>query len=164
MLDHIKSGADFTTTYLTTFRPRLPGDSSTRRTLYQFFRTKKHVLDAISRKKLHPFAWGGWGRKFKSCHSDQKSIENNRFSMLFSCLLRSFWGRATQFVTQFRGKERAEAAHQSFSPRPCVTHFKALGLSFGTGSGGCHTELYNMLHRAAARRGLCIGLGSRASL
>ena len=71
MLDHIKLGADFSTTYLTTFRTGLPGDSSTRRTLYQFFRTKKHVLDAISRKKLYPFAWGGRGRKFKSCHSDQ---------------------------------------------------------------------------------------------
>ena len=59
------------TTCLTTFRTGLPGDSSTRRTLYQFFRTKKHVLDAISRKKLYPFAWGGRGRKFKSCHSDQ---------------------------------------------------------------------------------------------
>ena len=55
---------------LTTFRTGLPGDSSTRRTLYQFFRTKKHVLDAISRKKTYPFAWGGRGRKFKSCHSD----------------------------------------------------------------------------------------------
>ena len=70
MPDHIKSGADFMTTCLTTFRTGLPGDSSTRRTLYQFFRMKKHVLDAISRKKLHPFAWGGRGRKFKSCHSD----------------------------------------------------------------------------------------------
>ena len=64
MLDHIKSGADFMTTCLTTFRTGLPGDSSTQRTLYQFFRTKKHVLDAISRKKLYPFAWGGRGRKF----------------------------------------------------------------------------------------------------
>ena len=73
MLDHIIWGADFTTTCLTTFRTGLPGDSSTRRTLYQFFRTKKHVLDAISRKKLYPFAWGGRGRKFKSCHSDQIS-------------------------------------------------------------------------------------------
>ena len=70
MLDHIKSGADFMTTCLTTFRTGLPGDSSTQRTLYQFFRTKKHVLDAISRKKTYPFAWGGRGRKFKSCHSD----------------------------------------------------------------------------------------------
>ena len=70
MLDHIKSGADFMTTCLTTFRTWLPGDSSTLRTLYQFFRTKKHVLDAISRKKPYPFAWGGRGRKFKSCHSD----------------------------------------------------------------------------------------------
>lgn len=59
MPDHIKSGADFMTTCLTTFRTGLPGDSSTQRTLYQFFRTKKHVLDAISRKKLYPFAWGG---------------------------------------------------------------------------------------------------------
>ena len=63
-------GADFTTTYLTTFRTGLPGDSSTTRTLYQFFRTKKHVLDDISRKKPYPFAWGSRGRKFKSCHSD----------------------------------------------------------------------------------------------
>ena len=69
MFDHIKLGADFTTTYLTTFRTGLLGDSSTQRTLYQFFRTKKHALDAISRKKLYPFAWGGRGRKFKSCHS-----------------------------------------------------------------------------------------------
>ena len=70
MLDHIKLRADFTTTCLTTYRTGLPGDSSTQRTLYQFFRTKKHVLDAISRKKLHPFAWGARVRKFKSCHSD----------------------------------------------------------------------------------------------
>ena len=92
MLDHIKSGADFMTTCLTTFRTGLPGDSSTRRTLYQFFRTKKHVLDAISRKKLYPFAWGGRGRKFKSCHSDQ----NRRFNRtsdfsLFYGLFRAFW-------------------------------------------------------------------------
>ena len=73
MSDHIKLGADFMTTCLTTFRTGLPGDSSTRRTLYQFFRAKKHVLDAISYKKPYPFAWGGRGRKFKSCHSDQKT-------------------------------------------------------------------------------------------
>ena len=66
MLDHIKLGADFTTTYLTTFRTGLPGDSSTLRTLYQFFRTKKHVLDAISRKKPYPFAWGSRDHKCKS--------------------------------------------------------------------------------------------------
>ena len=89
MLDHIKSGADFMTTCLTTFRTGLPGDSSTRWTSYQFFRTKKHVLDAISRKKLHPFAWGGRGRKFKSCHSDQKSGFER--IPIFLCLL-SFWG------------------------------------------------------------------------
>ena len=83
MPDHIKSGADFMTTYLTTFRTGLPGDSSTRLTLYQFFRTKKHVLDAISRKKLYPFAWGGRGRKFKSCHSDQ----NRRFNRTSDFLL-----------------------------------------------------------------------------
>ena len=71
MLDHIKWERIFTTTYLTTFRIGLPGDSSTTRTLYQSFRTKKHVLDAISRKKLYLVAWGGRGRKFKSCHSDQ---------------------------------------------------------------------------------------------
>ena len=59
------------TTYLTTFRTGLLGDSSTQRTLQQSFRTKKHVLDAISRKKLYLVAWGGRGRKFKSCHSDQ---------------------------------------------------------------------------------------------
>ena len=83
MLDHIKSGADFMTTCLTTFRTGLPGDSSTRRTLYQFFRTKKHVLDAISRKKLHPFAWGGRGRKFKSCHSDQNRRFNRTSDFLY---------------------------------------------------------------------------------
>ena len=58
MPDHIKWERIFTTTYLTTFRIGLLGDSSTQRTLYQFFRIKKHVLDAISRKKLYPFAWG----------------------------------------------------------------------------------------------------------
>ena len=79
MLDHIKSGADFMTTCLTTFRTGLPGDSSTQRTLYQFFRTKKHVLDAISRKKLYPFAWGGRGRKFKPCHSDPNKDNPNLF-------------------------------------------------------------------------------------
>ena len=61
MLDHIKSGADFMTTCLTTFRTGLPGGSSTQWTLYQFFRTKKLALDAISRKKLYPFAWGDRG-------------------------------------------------------------------------------------------------------
>ena len=65
MLDHIKSGADFMTTCLTTFRTGLLGDSSTQRILQQSFRTKKHVLDAISRKKLYLVAWGGRGRKFK---------------------------------------------------------------------------------------------------
>ena len=65
MLDHIKWGADFMTTYLTTFRTGLPGDSSTQRILWQSFRTKKHVLDAISRKKLYPFAWGNRAPKFK---------------------------------------------------------------------------------------------------
>ena len=72
------------TTCLTTFRTGLPGDSSTRWTLYQFFRTKQHVLDAISRKKLHPFAWGGRGRKFKSCHSDQKSVRMHNSCRFFS--------------------------------------------------------------------------------
>ena len=54
----INLGADFMTTCLTAFRTGLPGGSSTQRTLYQFFWTKKHVLDAISRKKLPTFAWG----------------------------------------------------------------------------------------------------------
>ncbi len=71
------------TTCLTTFRTGLPGDSSTRWTSYQFFRTKKHVLDAISRKKLHPFAWGGRGRKFKSCHSDQNRRFNRTSDFLY---------------------------------------------------------------------------------
>ena len=85
MLDHIIWGADFMTTCLTTFRTGLPGDSSTTRTLYQSFRTKNHVLYAISRKKLHPFAWGGRGRKFKSCHSDQLNgrIISFRFSLFY---------------------------------------------------------------------------------
>ena len=91
----ISLGADFMTTCLTTFRTGLPGDSSTRRTLYQFFRTKKHVLDAISRKKTYPFAWGGRGRKFKSCHSDQALLsrctkeraKSKDFSSFFVC----FW-------------------------------------------------------------------------
>ena len=61
MPDHIKLGADFMTTCLTTFRTGLPGESSMWWTLYQFFRTKKHVLDAISRKKPYPFAWGDRG-------------------------------------------------------------------------------------------------------
>ena len=103
MPDHIKSGADFMTTCLTTFRTGLPGDSSTRRTLYQFFRTKKHVLDAISRKKLYPFAWGGRGRKFKSCHSDQKGDSSEspfffvflRLSLVFSLFVFSFLFRET---------------------------------------------------------------------
>ena len=85
MLDHIKWERIFTTTYLTTFRIGLPGDSSTTRTLYQSFRTKKHVLDAISRKKLYFVAWGGRGRWFKSSHSDQESgIE--RFPIFFFIL------------------------------------------------------------------------------
>ena len=88
MLDHIKWERIFTTTYLTTFRTGLLGDSSTQRTSYQFFRTKKHVLDAISRKKLHPFAWGGRGRKFKSCHSDQT---DNLRVVRFSFIYKGFW-------------------------------------------------------------------------
>ena len=90
MLDHIKSGADFMTTCLTTFRTGLPGDSSTLRTLYQFFRTKNHVLDAISRKKPYPFAWGGRGRKFKSCHSGQKSAEILQISADFLDIMLGF--------------------------------------------------------------------------
>ena len=90
MLDHIKSGADFMTTCLTTFRTGLPGDSSTLRTLYQFFRTKNHVLDAISRKKPYPCAWGGRGRKFKSCHSSQKSAEILQISADFLDIMLGF--------------------------------------------------------------------------
>ncbi len=62
------------TTYLTTNRNGLRDNNGIYRTIYHLFRTKKHDLDAISRKKLSPFAWGGRGRKFKSCHSDQKSV------------------------------------------------------------------------------------------
>ena len=95
MLDHIKLGADFMTTCLTTFRTGLPGDSSTTRTLYQSFRTKKHVLDAISRKKLYLVAWGGRGRKFKHVsfaeirHIRPKSEvqPNLRFSFISSQIL-----------------------------------------------------------------------------
>ena len=72
------------TTCLTTFRTGLPGDSSTRWTLYQFFRTKKHVLEAISRKKPYPFAWGGRGRKFKSCHSTRRRFARISSFLLFS--------------------------------------------------------------------------------
>ena len=84
-------GADFTTTYLTTFRTGLPGDSSTRRTLYQFFRTKKHVLDAISRKKTYPFAWGSRDPKCKNWPTAPLEITGYYHSLaiptsiLFSC-------------------------------------------------------------------------------
>ena len=81
-----RNGADFMTACLTTFRTGLPGGSSTQRTLYQFFRAKKHALDAISRKKLYPFAWGDRGRKFKSCHSDQKKQNRPCVCSAFSYL------------------------------------------------------------------------------
>lgn len=57
----------YLTTYLTTIRNGLPAHYGTYRTLYHFFRTKKHDLDVKSRKKLYPFAWGARGRKF-NCH------------------------------------------------------------------------------------------------
>ena len=94
MPDHIKSGADFMTTCLTTFRTGLPGGSSTQRTLYQFFRTKKHVLDAISRKKLHPFAWGNRNYWFKPDRSDQIStaitIRNRIIIVVLFLVMNSF--------------------------------------------------------------------------
>ena len=45
--------------------------------------------------------WGGRGRKFKSCHSDQKSIGNTTFSNAFflSCYA-VFKKGVTQFATQ----------------------------------------------------------------
>ena len=121
MLDHIKLGADFMTTCLTTFRTGLSGDSSTQRTLYQFFRTKKHALDDISRKKLHPFAWGGRGRKFKSCHSDQKSVRMYNscgFFLLFLFTFNTF--RAISLFTAF-------LVHTKYiQPRVCTRFTKGM--------------------------------------
>ena len=94
MLDHIKLEADFTTTCLTTFRTGLPGDGSTQRTLYQFFRTKKHVLDAKSRKKLYPFAWGNRNYWFKPDCSNQIStaitIRNSIIIAVLFLVMNSF--------------------------------------------------------------------------
>ena len=55
-------------------------------------------------------SWGGRGRKFKSCHSDQNSVEIARFLHYFFAflskfyiLLRSTTQSVTQFVTQICG-------------------------------------------------------------
>ena len=58
MLDHIKSGADFMTTCLTTFRTGVPGDSSTRRTLYQFFSDIKARIGRYITQKTVPLCLG----------------------------------------------------------------------------------------------------------
>ena len=52
MLDHIKLGADFMTTCLTTFRTGLPGNSSTRQTSYLFFRKKARIGRYITQKTI----------------------------------------------------------------------------------------------------------------
>ncbi len=44
--------------------------------------------------------WGGRGRKFKSCHSDQKSIGNTTFSNAFFTCYAAFTRGVTQFATQ----------------------------------------------------------------
>jgi hypothetical protein len=44
--------------------------------------------------------WGGRGRRFKSCHSDQKSIANITFSNAFFVLVTQFLRGATHFATQ----------------------------------------------------------------
>ena len=121
MLDHIKWGADFMTTCLTTFRTGLPGDSSMWWTLYQFFRTKKHVLDAISRKKLYLVAWGGRGRTFKSCHSDQIKPKTNRFRLYFL----HFRGKIERFLTTFTPPEIPKLFDHMFD------HSWSKGKSFG---------------------------------
>ena len=65
--------ACFLTTSLTIVRCELRGDSSTREHENARFgwqnSTKKHYL---ALEKLKNRSWGGRGRKFKSCHSDQK--------------------------------------------------------------------------------------------
>ena len=70
----------FLTTSLTIVRFGLRGFSITREHLFPWFClhaiTKRYYLTL---KKLKPLGWGGRDRKFKSCHSEQKSIENTTF-------------------------------------------------------------------------------------
>ena len=54
--------------------------------------------------------WGNYGRKFKSCHSDQNSVEISRFLHYFFAFLSKFYillrsknEGVTQFVTQICG-------------------------------------------------------------
>ena len=99
-----------------------------------------HPPTIIATSSIIDKSWGGRGRKFKSCHSDQ----NRRFSRtsdflysirllgrlggslrkaLFSSLLHSFSGPVTQFATQLRVSwERIWlAVARSFAiPRPFV--------------------------------------------
>ena len=44
--------------------------------------------------------WGGRGRTFKSCHSDQKSVKITKFSRIFSCF-EPFWGHFPCFFAHF---------------------------------------------------------------
>ena len=140
MLDHIKLGADFSTTCLTTFRTGLPGDSSTRRTLYQFFRTKKHVLDAVSRKKLHPFAWVGRGRWFKFSHSDQiKPLGNSPTALfLFKCL---YWNQLSETTPCACGAEGGRGspkhAQARFGGHGCGRRFKSISGRHGVPKPPC---------------------------
>jgi hypothetical protein len=87
MLDHIKPGAVILTTYLTTNRNELRDNNGIYRTKYHLFRTKKHYLDAISRKKLSPFAWGDRDHKFKYFFELSTATQNilERVSSVLIC-------------------------------------------------------------------------------
>ena len=74
------------TTFLTIVIFGLRGLSSTQRTKTEFFRTQEHVLDSQLHKKLTSRRWGGRGRKFKSCHSDQ--LNEQRKLLVFLCFIK----------------------------------------------------------------------------
>ena len=75
--------------------------------------------------------WGGRGRKFKSCHSDQKSEvqPNLRFSFIFSQILLKSRVFAIYIMGLFFPILRIEQAH--FSPlTTCLTTCRDFGLIF----------------------------------
>ena len=52
-------------------------------------------------EKQAPGSWGGRGRKVKSCHSDQKYLENARFTRYFFMPCYAVFKKGvTQFATQ----------------------------------------------------------------
>ena len=76
------------TTCYTTYRTGLRGFSSTRYNKNAWYSLQESTkYPQVALEKPNPCPWGGRGRKFKSCHSDQKSVEIAQFLRIFLFVL-----------------------------------------------------------------------------